>query len=81
MKLNFFSGKSFNDASDYPIFPWILSRYDTSTLDLKSPTTFRDLSQPINGNDKPIKFYVYYWLLRIEPFNTKYKEIRLFINF
>ena len=27
MHLNFFANRSYNDLSQYPIFPWILSKY------------------------------------------------------
>ncbi len=28
-------------------FPWILTQYDSETLDLDDPSVFRDLSKPI----------------------------------
>lgn len=31
----------------YPIFPWILSDYESSTLDLSGVENYRDLSKPI----------------------------------
>lgn len=49
MLINFFSGRTFNDLSQYPVFPWILSDYDSKTLDLKNPLSFRDLSKPIGA--------------------------------
>ncbi|OHS97641.1 hypothetical protein TRFO_09350 [Tritrichomonas foetus] len=49
MLLNIFSGRSFNDASQYPIFPWILSDYTSKTLNLNDANTFRDLSKPIGA--------------------------------
>jgi hypothetical protein len=30
MWLNFFANRSYNDISQYPVFPWILSNYDDS---------------------------------------------------
>lgn len=48
-----FSGRSFNDLSQYPVFPWILKDYESEKLDLTNPATFRDLSKPIGiQNDK-----------------------------
>ncbi|OHT01631.1 hypothetical protein TRFO_31503 [Tritrichomonas foetus] len=47
--LNIFAGRSFNDLSQYPVFPWILSNYTSEKLDLLDPTNFRDLSKPIGA--------------------------------
>ena len=47
MHLNTIAGRSYNDLSQYPVFPWILSDYDSTTLDLGSTATFRDLSKPM----------------------------------
>jgi hypothetical protein len=47
MQLNTIAGRSFNDLSQYPVFPWIVADYDSDKLDLTNPATFRDLSKPI----------------------------------
>ena len=47
MQLNTIAGRSFNDLSQYPVFPWILADYASEKLDLTKPETFRDLSRPI----------------------------------
>ena len=47
MQLNTISGRTFNDLSQYPIFPWIIMDYTSSKLNLDNPKTFRDLSKPI----------------------------------
>ncbi|KAG3179672.1 hypothetical protein PC128_g15840 [Phytophthora cactorum] len=49
MALNTFAGRSFNDLTQYPVFPWILSNYEDSTLDLSDPHNFRDLSKPVGA--------------------------------
>ncbi|KAL8119165.1 BEACH domain-containing protein C2-like [Apium graveolens] len=49
MQLNTLAGRSYNDITQYPVFPWILSEYDSKTLDLSSPTSYRDLSKPIGA--------------------------------
>ena len=49
MRLNFDSGRSFNDLSQYPVFPWILKDYVSKELDLTNPDVFRDLSKPIGA--------------------------------
>ncbi|OHT04800.1 Beige/BEACH domain containing protein [Tritrichomonas foetus] len=41
--LNVMSGRSFNDYSQYPVFPWIISDYLSET----DPTSFRDLTKPM----------------------------------
>lgn len=41
--LNYIGGRTFNDLSQYPVFPWIISDYETSSF----PTTIRDLSKPM----------------------------------
>eukprot|EP00729_Bicosta_minor_P009634 gene9634-8579_t len=49
MHLNNFADRSFNDLTQYPVFPWIIADYTSATLDLTSPDTFRDLSKPIGA--------------------------------
>ncbi|GMH14034.1 hypothetical protein Nepgr_015875 [Nepenthes gracilis] len=51
MILNTLSGRSYNDLSQYPVFPWILADYSTETLDLNKSSTFRDLSKPVGALD------------------------------
>ncbi|XP_041104104.1 neurobeachin-like protein 2 isoform X1 [Polyodon spathula] len=47
MQLNTIAGRTYNDLSQYPVFPWILYDYSSDTLDLDNPAIFRDLSKPI----------------------------------
>ncbi|KAH9107314.1 hypothetical protein AeMF1_017333 [Aphanomyces euteiches] len=51
MWLNTVSGRTYNDVTQYPVFPWILADYTSTTLDLTSPATFRDLSKPMGALD------------------------------
>ena len=46
---NLAAGRSFNDLTQYPVFPWVLQDYSSSTLDLLDPGVFRDLSKPIGA--------------------------------
>lgn len=46
-QLNTIAGRTYNDLSQYPVFPWILADYESDELDLSNPATFRDLSRPI----------------------------------
>ena len=45
MHLNYFSGRSFHDLAQYPVFPWVLSDYTSDTIDLTSKSSYRDLSK------------------------------------
>ncbi|KAJ8004840.1 hypothetical protein DPEC_G00140480 [Dallia pectoralis] len=47
MQLNTISGRTYNDLSQYPVFPWVLCDYTSTVLDLDNPAVFRDLSKPI----------------------------------
>jgi hypothetical protein len=49
MHLNSFAGRSYNDLTQYPVFPWILKNYDTEELDLTDPNNYRDLSRPMGA--------------------------------
>src|SRR4051812_39507875 len=40
--LNTLAGRSFNDLTQYPIFPFLIADYDSEDLDLNSSKTFRD---------------------------------------
>lgn len=45
MFLNTVAGRTFNDLSQYPVFPWILTNYTSDSLDLSLASNFRDLSK------------------------------------
>ncbi|XP_022079256.1 neurobeachin-like protein 1 [Acanthaster planci] len=47
MQLNTIAGRTYNDLSQYPVFPWILCDYTCETLDLQDPKVYRDLTKPI----------------------------------
>lgn len=49
MYLNTLAGRTYNDLMQYPVFPWIIADYDSETLDLSCPTTYRDLSKPMGA--------------------------------
>lgn len=51
MVLNVMAGRSYNDITQYPVFPWVISDYKSQILDLsgKTPGVFRDLSKPIGA--------------------------------
>ena len=45
MWLNIYSGRSFNDLTQYPVIPWLISNYDMPLLHYKN--NHRDLSLPM----------------------------------
>ncbi|KAF2078283.1 hypothetical protein CYY_000375 [Polysphondylium violaceum] len=47
--LNNLAGRTYNDLTQYPVFPWIIQDYTSSELDLTKPETYRDLSKPIGA--------------------------------
>lgn len=49
MLVNTMAGRTFNDLTQYPVFPWILADYTSEELDLDNPATFRDLSKPMGA--------------------------------
>ncbi|XP_045149935.1 neurobeachin [Echinops telfairi] len=51
-------GRTYNDLNQYPVFPWVLTNYESEELDLTLPGNFRDLSKPIGAlNPKRAVFY------------------------
>ncbi|KAK3694287.1 hypothetical protein B0T22DRAFT_369668 [Podospora appendiculata] len=49
MLVNTMAGRTFNDLTQYPVFPWVLADYTSDELDLTNPATFRDLSKPMGA--------------------------------
>lgn len=66
MQINTMAGRSFNDLTQYPVFPWVLSDYTSKEIDLTNPHSFRDLSKPM-GCQSP---------LRESRFREKYSNIQ-----
>lgn len=54
MLINTMAGRSFNDLTQYPVFPWVLADYTSKELDLTNPNTFRDFSKPM-GCQTPLR--------------------------
>eukprot|EP00897_Mesotaenium_endlicherianum_P004346 jgi/Mesen1/393/ME000010S_10847 len=58
MHLNTLAGRTFNDITQYPVFPWVIADYTSAELDLTKPSTFRDLSKPMGAlNPKRLERY------------------------
>jgi factor associated with neutral sphingomyelinase activation len=49
LALNSAAGRTFQDLSRYPVFPWVIADYTSSSLDLNNESTFRDLSKPMGA--------------------------------
>ncbi|CAM9089716.1 unnamed protein product, partial [Chrysoparadoxa australica] len=49
MHLNTLAGRSYNDLTQYPVFPWVLSDYTSEEIDLRDPKAYRDLSKPMGA--------------------------------
>lgn len=47
MHLNTLAGRGYSDLTQYPVFPWVLADYESETLDLTNPRTFRMLDKPM----------------------------------
>jgi hypothetical protein len=59
MAHNTLSGRTFNDLCQYPVFPWILQDYTSSTIDLADERIYRDLSLPIGAlNPQRLEQYI-----------------------
>lgn len=58
MHLNTLAGRSFNDITQYPVFPWVVANYKSDFLDLDDRATFRDLSKPMGalGENRAAQF-------------------------
>lgn len=70
MHLNTLAGRSYNDLMQYPVFPWILSDYDSEELDLTDCRTFRDFGRPMGAQSPD----------RLEQFRKRFKVLISFPN-
>ncbi|XP_010254571.1 PREDICTED: BEACH domain-containing protein B isoform X2 [Nelumbo nucifera] len=64
MILNTLAGRSYNDLTQYPVFPWVLADYSSEKLDFNKSSTFRDLSKPVGALD----------MKRFEVFEDRYRN-------
>uniref|UniRef100_A0A131Z2H8 Factor associated with neutral sphingomyelinase activation n=1 Tax=Rhipicephalus appendiculatus TaxID=34631 RepID=A0A131Z2H8_RHIAP len=54
--INSLADRSFNDLTQYPVFPWVIGDYKSNTLDLSSSASYRDLSRPLGAlSEKRLK--------------------------
>lgn len=49
MALNTLANRTYNDLTQYPVFPWVIRDYESKTINLNNPSVYRDLSRPIGA--------------------------------
>eukprot|EP00826_Nyctotherus_ovalis_P045800 TRINITY_DN5101_c0_g1_i1.p1 TRINITY_DN5101_c0_g1~~TRINITY_DN5101_c0_g1_i1.p1 ORF type:complete len:756 (+),score=110.20 TRINITY_DN5101_c0_g1_i1:92-2269(+) len=47
--LNKYSGRSFHDINQYPVFPWLITNFTSSSIDLNSKEIYRSLDTTVAG--------------------------------
>eukprot|EP00002_Diphylleia_rotans_P005673 TRINITY_DN1484_c0_g1_i13.p1 TRINITY_DN1484_c0_g1~~TRINITY_DN1484_c0_g1_i13.p1 ORF type:complete len:2267 (+),score=363.12 TRINITY_DN1484_c0_g1_i13:49-6849(+) len=74
MKLNTIAGRTYNDLSQYPVFPWILTNFSSSSLDVNDASNYRDLSKPIGALEpkRLATFRERYRMMEFEDEQMKY---------
>ncbi len=66
MHLNTLAGRSFNDLTQYPVFPFILSKYKKSReLNVNDPNNYRNLTKPMGAQTED----------RLQKFIEKYNAL------
>ena len=71
MWLNIYSGRSFNDISQYPVFPWLITNYSEESQEISIKNDLRNLTIPIGMLDLSEKGE-----LRKETFIETYESIK-----
>ncbi|CAD8206549.1 unnamed protein product [Paramecium pentaurelia] len=62
IEINKYSGRTYNDLNQYPIFPWVIANYQE--FDIQNKEHFRRLDQPIGALNQK----------RLENFLERFKE-------
>lgn len=70
MFLNMFAGRTYNDLTQYPVFPWVLSDYSSDEIDLNDPSVYRDLSKPMGALGES----------RAEQFRERFEALAAYSN-
>ncbi|CAE7469550.1 sel-2, partial [Symbiodinium microadriaticum] len=65
MYINTVAGRSFNDMSQYPVFPWVIANYTSHKLNLTEAKNFRDLQWPMGAQQEHQR----------EIFRQKYRDL------
>lgn len=67
MKLNLYSGRTYNDLSQYHVFPWVITNFRAERVDrgyLEDRGNFRDLGKPMGELNQA----------RFEEYMSRYKD-------
>lgn len=56
--LNKYSGRTYQDMNQYPVFPWVLAEYKTSSLNLEDKKFFRNLAFPVSIQSETKRKYI-----------------------
>lgn len=65
LNINHLALRSFNDLSQYPVFPWLIINFDSEFIDLEDETNYRNLKEPIGALNKR----------RLEFFKKRYHQL------
>ena len=71
MWLNLYSGRSFNDLTQYPVFPWIITNYSDESNEISIKNDLRNLNLPIGMLELTEK-----GILRKETFIETYETLK-----
>lgn len=52
LKLNFISGRTWSDFTQFPVFPWILTDFTSQRIDLNDSKYYRNLEYPLFAQTK-----------------------------
>ena len=65
MHMNSFAGRTYNDLTQYPVFPWVLADYDSEEIDLNDPKVYRNFSKPMGAQNDS----------RVQQFRDRYEAL------
>jgi WD40 repeat protein len=51
MALNTLANRTYNDLTQYPVFPWVIRDYESPKINLDNPSIYRNLNRPIGAQD------------------------------
>jgi len=59
MRLNILAGRTFNDLTQYPVVPWVITDFESDSLDINDEKIYRDLSKPIGAlNEERLQKFI-----------------------
>lgn len=57
--------RTVQDLTQYPVFPWVISDYESEELNLNDPKCYRDLTKPVGALNQE----------RLEKLKARYEEM------